>query len=249
MDAIYPVFARADRLFYEHPGRARAAADDPAFVATVPASWRRADDGIWAYYEPAGAVLPEQGWKIHLSTTPAAAPAILRIVSDHCVRGRLPFKHLSRESVLAASNGKDAGREGSGKFVTIYPSTVGELERSLRELGRRTAGFDGPHILSDLRWARGPVFVRYGGFLRMLIEIDGVPTPAIRHPDGHLVPDVRSPGFEPPSWVQIPRSCAMRCGNSASSGPRTGSPRSREFSTIRTPGASIRPSRADVTPW
>ncbi|SIR93663.1 class III lanthionine synthetase LanKC [Microbacterium sp. RURRCA19A] len=204
MDAIYPVFARADRIFYEHPGRARVAADDPAFAATVPASWRRADDGIWTYYEPAGAVLPEQGWKIHLSTTPAAAPAILRIVSDHCVRGRIPFKHLSRESVLAASNGKDAGREGSGKFVTIYPSTIGELERSLRELGRRTADFDGPHILSDLRWTRGPVFVRYGGFLRMLIEVDGVPTPAVRHPDGHLVPDVRSPGFEPPSWVEIP---------------------------------------------
>ncbi|ODU49325.1 MAG: hypothetical protein ABT07_04775 [Microbacterium sp. SCN 70-10] len=38
----------------------------------------------------------------------------------------------------------------------------------------------------------------------MLIEVDGVPTPAVRHPDGHLVPDVRSPGFEPPSWVEIP---------------------------------------------
>lgn len=204
MDAIYPVFARADRYFYEHPGRGPALEDDVPFAVDVPASWRRADDGIWAYYEPEGASLPEQGWKVHLSITHDAAELLLRVVSGYCVGEGLPFKHLSRPSVLAASNGKDASREGSGKFVTIYPPTSAVLERTLTELGRRTADHRGPHILSDLRWSEGPVFVRYGGFRRMFVEIDGVPTPAIRHPAGHLVADVRRPGFAPPDWVEIP---------------------------------------------
>lgn len=204
MDAIYPVFARADRVFYDHPGRAPGLDDDRPFSPDTPDGWHRSSDGIWTYHEPGGTVLPEQGWKVHLSTTRDAARDLLRIVCDFCVGEGLPFKHLSRESVLAASNGKDAGREGSGKFVTIYPATIDALERTVTELGRRTAAFDGPHILSDLRWSEGPVFVRFGGFRRMLIEIDGVPTPAVRHPQGHLVADVRSPGFAPPGWAEIP---------------------------------------------
>ncbi|WP_307484157.1 class III lanthionine synthetase LanKC [Microbacterium trichothecenolyticum] len=204
MDAIYPVFARADPTFYDHPGRRRTLRSDRPFVVTGVEGWRRVDDGIWTYLEPPGAVLPEQGWKIHLSSTATDAEALLRTVAAPCVRDHVPFKHLSTESVRASSNGKDAGREGSGKFITVYPSTVDQLHRMLAELGRRTAHLRGPHVLSDLRWSEGPVFVRYGGFHRMFVDIDGVRVPAIRHPAGHLVPDVRRPGFEPPSWVRIP---------------------------------------------
>lgn len=204
MDAIYPVFARADRIFYDHPRVRPALPADRPFIVDADASWSHVDDGIWSYFEPRGMVLPEQGWKVHLSTTPDAAESLLELVSAYCLREGLAFKHLSRASVLAASNAKDAGREGSGKFVTIYPVTTVELHRALKDLGRLTADRDGPHILSDLRWHEGPVFVRYGGFHRMFVEIDGVPTPAIRHPDGHLVADLRRPGFEPPAWVGIP---------------------------------------------
>lgn len=204
MDAIYPVFARGDRVFYDHPGRRAPLPDDRPFVADVDPSWGHVDDGIWSYFAPPAAGLPEQGWKVHLSTTPDAAVPMLQIVSDYCRRERLAFKHLSSASVLASSNAKDAGREGSGKFLTIYPVTIGGFHRALIDLGRLTAHLDGPHILSDLRWHEGPVFVRYGGFHRMFVEIDGVQTPAIRHPDGHLVADLRRPGFEPPAWVDIP---------------------------------------------
>lgn len=204
MDAIYPVFARADRVFYDHPGRRAPLPDDRPFVVDIDSSWGRVDDGIWSYFAPPAAGLPEQGWKVHLSTTPDAAVPMLQIVSAYCRRERLAFKHLSSASVLASSNAKDAGREGSGKFVTIYPVSVDRLHRTLIDLGCLTAHLDGPHILSDLRWREGPVFVRYGGFHRMFVEIDGVQTPAIRHPDGHLVADLRRPGFEPPAWVDLP---------------------------------------------
>ena len=204
MDAIYPVFARADRVFYDHPRRRPAPETDRPFVADVDPSWGHVDDGIWSYFEPRGTTLPEQGWKVHLSTVPDAAELLLQIVSAYCAREGLAFKHLSSAGVLASSNAKDAGREGSGKFVTIYPVTIAQLHRTLIDLGRLTVDLDGPHILSDLRWHEGPVFVRYGGFHRMFVEIDGVQTPAIRHPEGHLVADLRRPGFEPPAWVGIP---------------------------------------------
>lgn len=204
MDAIHPVFARADPTFYDHPRVRPPLPADRPFVVDADPAWGHVDDGIWSYFEPPATVLPEQGWKVHLSTTPDAAESLLRIVSAYCLREGLAFKHLSRASVLAASNAKDAGREGSGKFLTIYPVTIPQLHRALLDLGRLTADRDGPHILSDLRWHEGPVFVRYGGFHRMFVEIDGVQTPAIRHPDGHLVADLRRPGFEPPAWVGIP---------------------------------------------
>lgn len=204
MDAIYPVFARADRTFYDHPARRRPDSDDRPFIVTGAPSWRRVDDGVWTYLEPPGIVLPEQGWKVHLSSTADAAEALLRTVAEYCVEEGLAFKHLSTVAVHASSNGKDAGREGSGKFVTVYPTSLAQLERTVTRLGRMTAAVPGPHVLSDLRWREGPVFVRYGGFRRMFVDIDGVATPAIRHPSGHLVADVRRPGFDPPAWVHIP---------------------------------------------
>ncbi|MBD8217366.1 class III lanthionine synthetase LanKC [Microbacterium sp. CFBP 13617] len=204
MDAIYPVFARADQTFYDHPSRRPPAADDRRFVVDATEGWSRVDDGIWTYLEPAGVVLPEQGWKIHLSSTADTADTVLREVAAHCLRAGIAFKHLSTEGVRASSNAKDAGREGSGKFVTIYPTSIDQLHRTLTHLGRRTARLAGPHVLSDLRWREGPVFVRYGGFHRMFVDVEGTAVPAIRHPSGHLVADVRRPGFDPPAWAPVP---------------------------------------------
>lgn len=204
MDAVYPAFARADPVFYDHPAtRARASSDVSFEIGPAP-SWRHVDDGIWHYHQPPDVALLEQGWKIHLSTTLTTAHQLLHTVSAYCLGAGLAFKHLSSESVLAASNSKDSGRGGSGKFVTIYPTSDIELERAITDLGRRTAAFEGPHILSDLRWREGPVFVRYGGFESLFIDVGGVNTAAIRHPDGHLVPDPRQPGFTPPSWAPVP---------------------------------------------
>ncbi len=207
MDAIYPMFARADAVFYDEPTQRAAHHDDAPFdIAGIGdlASWERINDGVWVYWRAPGAVLPEQGWKIHLSGTAAHAEELLRISATYCFERRLIFKHLATRARFEQSNGKDAAREASGKFITIYPSDVGDHHSILRELGELTRGFDGPHILSDLRWHEGPVFTRYGGFKRLLLETEFGRVTAIRHPDGHLVEDVRRAAFDPPPWIDLP---------------------------------------------
>ncbi|GAB3839506.1 hypothetical protein GCM10029963_06840 [Micromonospora andamanensis] len=61
-------------------------------------------------------------------------------------------------------NSKYAARAASGKFVTVYPRDDAELELVCKELDELLTGEDGPYVLSDLRYAAGPVYVRYGGF-------------------------------------------------------------------------------------
>jgi len=203
MDSLYPAFARADPVFYDHPARAPQPTTTP-YVATTPQSWTTFEDGTWVFHAPAGLVLPEQGWKIHLSTTAIQAGELLQIAARFCVLHELPFKHLPHQSALAASNAKDANRASAGKFVTIYPSSEKQLGDALHALGDETSHLTGPHILSDLRWAKGPVFVRYGGFHRLFVDGAEGRVPAVRHPEGHLVPDLRLPAFQPPPWVRIP---------------------------------------------
>ncbi|TCO59701.1 class III lanthionine synthetase LanKC [Actinocrispum wychmicini] len=205
MDRRYHQFCMADPVFYDSPARAMPV--DQGYLAgfTVPGSWHvtRRDD--WTVLGPDGGELPAQGWKIHCSATVGNASEILGIVWDYCVRQGISFKFVTDQVNLLLRNSKYADRTGSGKFITMYPAGLGELERTLRELGARLDGFTGPYILSDLRWRSGPLFVRYGGFVERYCKLaDGSLTPAISDPDGRLVPDVRQPKFAVPPWVEIP---------------------------------------------
>ncbi|MCK6068508.1 MULTISPECIES: class III lanthionine synthetase LanKC [Microbacterium] len=206
MDPIHPRFTLADSEFYDDPRRLRVGAA-PRFVVPSHLDWDRwqsSGDGHWSYWLPPAHVLPEQGWKIHLSSTANSAARVLDVAAVYCHENRLAFKHLQDHQVLEAVNAKDADRTASGKFVTIYPTSPEQLQCALRDLGKMTARYDGPHILSDLHWHQGPVFVRYGGFLPLFTEVDGERLPAIRHPDGSLVPDLRGTAFGLPSWVTVP---------------------------------------------
>jgi hypothetical protein len=66
----------------------------------------------------------------------------------------------------------------------------------LRELGELLDGEPNPQILSDLRWGKGPFYVRYGGFaMRYAVNDRGDLVPAIVDAEGNLVPDRRDSVF------------------------------------------------------
>ena len=162
-------------------------------------------DGHWTYWSPAGALLPEQGWKIHVSAIPKVADNTLRLVSAYCRQHRLPFKHLRDHDTHAAVNAKDADRASAGKFITVYPADEAALRTALTELDCLVGGAPGPYVLSDLRWNRGPLSVRYGGFAALWTRDEvGARVPAIRDPQGALHEDRRTAGFLVPGWVQLP---------------------------------------------
>ncbi|MFF8970056.1 class III lanthionine synthetase LanKC [Streptomyces sp. NPDC014995] len=214
MDKRYEVYALADAHFYETPDRlagAREAA--PLYAAArraVPGGWEAARIGDWLTLTPLGAdgtpaPGPGQGWKIHASATRANAAEIAEIVWDYCVPRRIPFKFVPGPHLLHLRNTKYAARDSSGKFVTVYPADEEQLHTVLRELGALLRGFEGPYILTDLRWDDGPLYVRYGAFARMfVVDERGSLVPAVRDGDGKLVPDRRAPSFQVPEWVTLP---------------------------------------------
>ncbi|CCH28893.1 class III lanthionine synthetase LanKC [Actinosynnema sp. NPDC047251] len=224
MDLRYEAYCFADRLFYDVQSSTEIAADDFSQVLPeLPADWARADLTIWRYLQPAGAVLPRQGWKIHVSATVGNAGEVLLACYEHLVARRIPFKYLRTRSIVLARNSKYAPREASGKLITIYPADEAQLEKTLRELDELLAGQPGAYILSDLRYAAGPLFVRYGGFVEQWLEVDGRRVLAIEGATGELVPDQRKPTFWVPDWITLPKCLeehlAARKGGDADSFP------------------------------
>lgn len=204
MDKQYEQYCLAHPLFYDSPH----SGDLPYFPVVrrpLPRGWRKAAHGDWMTYRPPGTGLPHQGWKIHASACPENADHILRRIWEYCVAGNVSFKVISSPFGVRARNLKYASREASGKAATIYPANDEECERILRELDAELGGSAGPYILSDLRYGAGPLYVRYGGFTeRFCLDSGGRMAHAIENAAGDLVPDVRSPVFSVPEWVQVP---------------------------------------------
>lgn len=203
----YEPFCLADLVFYDKLDQQQTALSDFSLVGRpVPVGWVRHDTSTWMYYGPTEAPpLPAQGWKIHISARLEDAEQALSVMWDYCVPRGISFKYLRGDSVLMMYNAKSASRASSGKLVTIYPRDESELELVLKELNELLGGVQGPHILSDLRYADGPLFIRYGGFAeRKCLGPNGDLVLAIEDGDGQLVPDVRGSTFSVPEWTTLP---------------------------------------------
>jgi hypothetical protein len=201
----YELYCLADRRFYDTPSSGDSHPDFALAARPVPAGWEHVPGEMWMHYAPSGLKLPAQGWKIHVSAGLADAERTLEVVWDYCVPRGIAFKFLRNEPVLVMVNSKSAPRGSSGKLVTVYPTDEAQLELVLKELDDLLAGVQGPYILSDLRYAEGPLFVRYGAFVsRYTLDPAGERVLALEDGRGQLVPDHRSPTFSTPPWVMLP---------------------------------------------
>ncbi|MFF9318717.1 class III lanthionine synthetase LanKC [Streptomyces sp. NPDC014735] len=200
------LYCLADRRYYETP--ARLPDEDtryPLDRAEPPEGWRRGTTGLWTALHPASAQLPEQGWKIHISTLPDEAERTLADTARICLEQGVPFKFLRSARALRLMSAKYMNRSGAGKFLTLYPDGEAAFLRVLDALTRALDGRSGPYILSDLRIGNSPVHVRYGAFVEHWCrDVDGNRVRAMRHPSGELVPDTRGVVFRIPEWVTVP---------------------------------------------
>ncbi len=204
LDFRFLDFCRDDTLFYDSADLDHVGTDFRADRALTP-GWTVAPGREWTVCTPPVLDIPDQGWKIHVSASPDNAEELLETVAPYCVEHGLMFKYIKNRGILARRGSKYGDRTASGKFVTIYPPDEKSLEQTLRELDSLVGGTPAPYILSDLRWGKGPLFVRYGGFvLKMARTESGAMVPGIEDPSGQLVPDARRPSFRPPEWVTLP---------------------------------------------
>ncbi|WP_460358058.1 class III lanthionine synthetase LanKC [Actinoallomurus acanthiterrae] len=179
----------------------------PRYAAgPMPAGWTRRDSGAWTHWGPPGLVLPDQGWKVHVSSSLPNAQFVLAVVAKVCAESGVPFKHLAGREMFLHAHGKHANRVQSGKFCTLYPPTDDCALRILRRLTEELSGISGPFVLSDRRY--GPsecVSYRYGAFRgRVRIDAEGEPVPVMLGPDGREVDDERRPAFHLQAGVVDP---------------------------------------------
>lgn len=172
----------------------------------LPTDWQLVPYNIWLGAAPPQDQTPEQGFKIHLSTTRADMIQVLRAAIPLCIARQCAFKVISRYDLATHMASKSVSRGSAGKFITIYPRSDSEFALLMAELYQATAGLKGPYILSDRRYLDSKVLhYRYGGFkLIQRLDDKGKPQACIRKPDGELVPDIRTPYYSLPDWVAEP---------------------------------------------
>ncbi|MFJ7018003.1 class III lanthionine synthetase LanKC [Streptomyces sp. NPDC101117] len=201
----YEAFSYADPVFYDSPVRWASVEEFAAAGAPIPDGWVGSVREVWVGRQPAGLELPDQGWKIHVSACLDNAEHILSVVAAYCYDRGVAFKFLRSSALVQTQNAKYASRGSSGKFMTLYPVDDAALEGCLDDLDTALAGQAGPYILSDLRWRRGPLFLRYGAFTELFCRSEsGELVLALREPSGRLRPDVRRAVFEVPDWAPVP---------------------------------------------
>ncbi|WP_207945905.1 class IV lanthionine synthetase LanL [Actinomadura sp. 7K534] len=187
------------------------------------ARWTVRRDAMWCHVLPQGTECPAQGWKLHVSATPASAEEVLARSLAVLLAAGSAFKFAAAHDQVAALNARNTSRGHSGKFITVYPVSDEEAVRLALELHRATAGLPGPRILSDRPYAPGSlVHYRYGAFTEeRRITNDGFYTWMILDPDGNPVEDQRIGRYTPPSWVSCPFP-DHRAADSGHSGKGTG---------------------------
>jgi hypothetical protein len=181
--------------------------------APLPPDWTRHDDGAWTHWGPPGLVLPDQGWKVHVSSSLVNAQHVLTVVSLTCAELGIPFKHLAGLGTFLVVHDKHAPRPQSGKFCTLYPPTQDQALELMRRLSAELSGISGPYVLTDRRFGESEcVSYRYGAIRgRLRTDADGNHIPVMRGPDGQEIDDERLPRFHLPAGVTDPfREAAPR---------------------------------------
>jgi len=195
----------ADQDHYESLGRRSVSQSSYGGLieSLLPAEWTVLRDGMWIRCIPSDDAVPDQGFKIHLSTVSRHAQEVLSAAVPICLKARTAFKVLADDFILDHVNSKNGLRTSAGKFVTIYPQDRQSCLELLERLSEATQPFRGPYILSDRPYRDSrAVYYRYGSFRGILkLNLFGEKESMIRGRDGELVPDPRAPFFRLPAGV------------------------------------------------
>lgn len=201
----YLEFLAPDTLFYkpiEHQRKSKNFKID-----TLDSNnWEQNTTSEWFYCINKQNTLPKQGWKIHITSDLKNAQETLDRVTPYLIEKNISFKFVPNLERLLFKNAKNANRASSGKFITIYPLNEKQFLSLLPILESLTEDLErGPYILNDKRWKHSNVYFRYGGFLPMFVDYNGLKVPAIENPEGELIPDLREPYYTIPNFIEEPK--------------------------------------------
>lgn len=176
----------------------------PRYSVLLPYDWHEVSgDYEWVNQYPMDKYMERQGWKVHISAIFKQSHEVLEIVAEVCHNLEIPFKYLKTEKRFILRNNKLVDRGFSGKFITCYPNHD-KLEVFLNILEKRLNGYSGPYILSDKRWKRGPIYLRYGVFRSANSEEPNLKIDEL-DVSGKITKDLREPRFIVPEGIEVPQ--------------------------------------------
>jgi hypothetical protein len=205
-DTLYRYALFHDRWFETADAYAPDDEHLAAFWQFMPSTWRLRRMGMNLVATPPGAILRDQGWKLHVSASSEQSTEVLRRLLPVLRDANTHFKFLADRHLTHIANSKLYSRRASGKFVTVYPRTDSDFLDLAKALAVALNGLAGPYVLSDRRVPGSQcVSYRYGGFrAQPRLQPDGTQLACIKTPEGEAIPDVRNPYFSPPEWKEDP---------------------------------------------
>jgi class IV lanthipeptide synthase len=177
----------------------KAIAERPGF------RYRMHSDPAWLAVSRDEITLPEHGWKLHVSSRPAAFASLVEKLLPVLLDGGHIFKLARSRQVLARLNNGISSPAAVGKAFTIYPA-----QQQVRELGLQLAsllrGDEAPRVLSDRQVDPGaPVYYRYGPFRRSWrTDTRGRMVTLIHGPAGEEFGGLATMRYRQPAWTTDP---------------------------------------------
>lgn len=161
----------------------------------------------WISFRCNSSTPPQQGWKLHISSTVSFAEEVLRRVLPLLLVEATYFKVAASLGRLYFLNQGLGGGSQVGKFITVYPENDDAAVQLATKLDAATREFPGPNIPSDRLLRPGSsVYYRYGSFdgKHLFQELNGRVVPAIYTPDNEVTPDQRLTHYTAPDWAVDP---------------------------------------------
>ncbi|HXW78189.1 MAG TPA: protein kinase, partial [Acidimicrobiales bacterium] len=152
---------------------------------------------------------PAQGWKLHVSATPASVLEVADRVVPFLLAEGVRFKVVASQRVMARMNSGWYGATQVGKAVTVYPSDDEHAVPLALALDELTKGLPGPRVPTDrpLR-PDSLVHYRYGAFRDGTDAAAAAAGYELLDPVGRLTVDRRLMHYEAPAGVTDPFEAA-----------------------------------------
>ena len=130
------------------------------------------DKAAFLHFRHVDSWYPDQGWKLHISSTGRSIETMLVRAMAVLLPERAVFKVIGSRTALNALNQGQRGLEQVGKCLTVYPRDDSQAVRLAGLLVEATRGLRGPEISTDRRvCTKAPVYYRYGAFSPRILQL------------------------------------------------------------------------------
>ncbi|MGZ9413144.1 class III lanthionine synthetase LanKC N-terminal domain-containing protein [Mycoplasma sp. Z386] len=124
--------------------------------------WEKTNIFPFYYYIVKNQILPDEGWKIHISATLQNYKEILYLASEILKRNLVSFKFIKSLNVFKETLTSKSLNNLTGKFITIYPQDEKTAKKIILVLYEKFKKFSAPLTYTDRQYKKSIIHYRWG---------------------------------------------------------------------------------------